>query len=158
MSHLTGILCTEQHATTYFIEQVYALGKYFLRAVDSLCPNALFPQISKIWREALSIQLRPFLQSACATISVVISRRDLIIQGDATPGVVRENGRVVYVDISQRASEMGRRQELAAARRLLHSQLPLEPRNGALWAQLGNLERRLAKREGGRKLHNTSYF
>lgn len=70
-------------------------------------------------------------------------------QGEGSaPGVLRENGRDVYVDVNERASEMARRQELPAARRLLHSQLPLEPSNGALWAQLANLERRLAKRDG----------
>ena len=70
-------------------------------------------------------------------------------QGEASVrGILRENGRDVYVDVNERTSEMARRQELPAARDLLHSQLPLEPSNGPLWAQLGNLERRLAKREG----------
>jgi len=76
-----------------------------------------------------------------------------MLQSIGALGVLRENGRDVYVDVSQRASEMARRKELTAARQLLHSQLPLAPRDAVLWAQLGNLERRLAKKEGVLKLH-----
>lgn len=83
----------------------------------------------------------------------VLSVLSLMLQSIGALGVLRENGRDVYVDVSQRASEMARRKELTAARQLLHSQLPLAPRDAVLWAQLGNLERRLAKKEGVLKLH-----
>ena len=47
---------------------------------------------------------------------------------------------------SERVRELLRDQQLAPARRLLHKQLCLAPRDGARWAQLANLERRCAKR------------
>ena len=71
------------------------------------------------------------------------------MQDDAAAGVVRENGRDVYVDVSEKVTAMQRQHELAPARRLLCRQLPLDPRNGGLWAQLANLERRLASQAGG---------
>lgn len=59
-----------------------------------------------------------------------------MLQGAPAAGFIMDSGRVVYLDVAQRAAQLSRDHEFAAARALLQRHLAASPRNGALWSQV----------------------
>lgn len=60
-----------------------------------------------------------------------------LLQGRPTAGfIISDTGRVIYLDIGQRAAQLSRDHDFAGARALLRQQLASSPRNGAMWSQV----------------------